>query len=72
MPVKDAPEHRNKLEQLNYLAGLITVVNYLDDTGQEYHAQRVLLAEEWKKAFTEFCETINEENREHEARTSRS
>lgn len=66
----DAPQHRNKLEQVSYLTGLIAIINYLDDTGQEHHAEKVMIAEEWDKAFGELCVTIKEEDEEHDARTS--
>lgn len=59
--VKDAPQKRNKYEQLIYLSNLAGVVRYLDATGMEHHEKRVTLAAEWDKAFTEFCETIAHE-----------
>lgn len=59
---KDAPQRRNKFEQLIYLGNLAAVVRYLDATGMEHHEQRVVLAAEWDQAFTEFCETIGAED----------
>lgn len=58
---KDAPEHKNKLEQVSYLAALTAIVSYLDDTGEEHHDKRLLLAGEWDKAFDELHKTIKEE-----------
>lgn len=60
--VRDAPQRRNKYEQLIYLANLAGCVRYLDATGMEHHEKRVVLSAEWDKAFEEFCETIEAEN----------
>ena len=60
--VKDAPQRRNKYDQITYIAALITMVNYLDDTGMEHHADRVILATEYEKALREFCDTIGAEH----------
>ena len=65
---KDAPQKRNKFEQVEYLTGLVSIVSYLDDTGEEHHPERVLLAEEWDKSFAELCETIKKENEQNRSK----
>lgn len=48
MPNKSAEQGPlDKVVLSSYLANLVAIVNYLDDTGQEYHVQR-FIAEEWR------------------------
>lgn len=68
---KDAPQKRNKLEQVTYLAALTAIVSYLDDTGEEHHQKRVTLAEEWNKAFAELNATIEDEDKSEEKEDAR-
>lgn len=37
----------DKVALVSYLASLIAIVNYLDDTGLEYHQQRLIIAQEF-------------------------
>lgn len=70
--VKDAPQKRNKFEQVSYLAGITAIVSYLDDTGEEHHAERLVLAEEWTKSFAELCATIQQEDKQRSEDETRS
>lgn len=70
MTVKDPIEDSyDKDRVVAYLASLINIINYIDDTGQEYHHFRVVIAKEWHTIMERFVGRLEQE---HEDETTTS